>query len=204
MATKQRVYRINERDIPALITYKRMRSMTLRYDAEKGMFKVSAPFLTPTPVIDDFVMRHAEKLLRRIKKRASPYDGQYLYFLGEKVEVGELSDAQVVAYYKKNGMAYLKKRVEEFTAIMKVPVTYNVRMRNMRRTYGSNSKKTQTLTFQAKLLAYAPEIVDSVIIHELAHYFAFDHSKKFYRVVYSYCPNYDSLRKKLIHDQYQG
>ena len=47
------------------------------------------------------------------------------------------------------------------------------------------------------------EIIDSVIIHELAHHFVYDHSDNFYKVVYKYCPNYDILRKKLIKAEFE-
>ena len=204
MRTKEREYQIGELTVKTVVTYKAMRSLRMRYDAEKGILKVSCPYLTPMAVIDRFVARHAPSLIHRSKKKVGPYDGQFLYYLGKKVEVGALEEKQVVAFYKKNGLPYLKQRVEELSAVMGVRTKYAVRMRDMKRTYGSNSRKTETLTFQAKLLAYTPEIIDSVVIHELAHHFVFDHSSKFYRVVYSYCPNYDSLRKALIHDRYEG
>ncbi|MBQ7243982.1 MAG: M48 family metallopeptidase, partial [Bacilli bacterium] len=59
-------------------------------------------------------------------------------------------------------------------------------------------------TFQCRLMAFHPSIIDSVVVHELAHHYQFDHSKKFYDIVYRYCPDYDKLRKKLIHDQFEG
>ena len=79
---------------------------------------------------------------------------------------------------------------------MNVPIEYKVRVQKMKSRLGSNSKATNTLNFTLKLIHFSKEAIDSVIIHELAHYFKFDHSKEFYDVVYKYCPNYDKLNKE--------
>ena len=73
----------------------------------------------------------------------------------------------------------------------------------MKSRYGSNNKSTKTITYSLVLLHYSPEIIDSVIIHEIAHCFAYNHGDNFYKVVYKYCPNYDILRKKLIKAEFE-
>ena len=201
---RQRTYEYQGKTYPATITYKRMRSLTLRIDQEKGTLRVSVPILTPLKAIDDFVTRSLPKIVKKVSKKKDCYDGQNLYVFGELKEVGELEPREIGPFYKKVGLPYLKKRVEEFSSLMGVDKVYKVRMREMKRTFGSNSRRTLTLTFQARLIAFAPEIIDSVVVHELAHHFVFDHSRKFYDVVYRYCPNYDQLRRKLIHDQFAG
>ncbi len=67
----------------------------------------------------------------------------------------------------------------------------------MKTRWGTNSKKTHTLTFSMMLIHYDEEVIDSVIVHELAHYFYFDHSKNFYNVVRKYYPNYDEVQSRL-------
>ena len=198
-----RNYEYNGKTYEAHIAYKWMRSMTMRL-GKNGELRVSVPIGTSLRTIDDFVIKHLPKIIRKVAKKQEPYDGENLFVLGEKKAVGELEPAEITAYYKKIGLPYLKGRVAYYAEKMGVGTTYRVRMRDMKRTYGSNSRRTMTLTFQARLMAFAPEIVDSVVVHELAHHFHFDHSPKFYSVVYRYCPDYDALRRKLIHDQYAG
>ena len=75
---------------------------------------------------------------------------------------------------------------------------YQIKIRDMVSRYGVNNKNKRTITYALVLVHYAPEIIDSVIIHELTHYFVYDHSDNFYRLLYKYSPNYDMLRRKLI------
>ena len=74
---------------------------------------------------------------------------------------------------------------------------YKVRVQKMRSRFGSNSKHTKTLNFSTILLHYSLAIIDSVVVHELAHCFVYNHSKDFYNVVYKYCPNYKLVQAKL-------
>ena len=204
MKTQRRDYQLEGVTYPATITYKRMKSMTMRLDTEKGTLRVSCPTYTRLSDIDAFVCKHLPRLCKKVSKKKEPYDGRNLYVFGESKEVGELEPAEVIAYYRKVGLPYVQGRVDYYKALMGISAPYKVRMRDMRRTYGSNSRATQSLTFQCRLVAFHPSIIDSVVVHELAHHYQFDHSKKFYDIVYRYCPDYDKLRKKLIHDQFEG
>ena len=52
-------------------------------------------------------------------------------------------------------------------------------------------------------LAFAPlEVIDYVIIHELAHIAELNHSKKFWKIVEKYCPNYKTHLKWLKDNSY--
>ena len=81
--------------------------------------------------------------------------------------------------------------------------SYRITIRKMTSRYGSNSKTSKHITFATILLHYSLPIIDSVVVHELAHIEVFDHSKKFYDVVYKYCPDYDVLHKKLRKGEYK-
>lgn len=96
--------------------------------------------------------------------------------------------------------------IEEFNRyreLMNVPNIYKLSFRKMSTRLGSNSKKTKKITLSKSLISYSLEIIDSVIVHELAHYYVFNHSTSFYDIVYKYYPNYKEARKKLIKGIYQ-
>lgn len=56
---------------------------------------------------------------------------------------------------------------------------------------------TNNLMFNLKLLNASIEILDYVIIHELAHIKVKNHSDRFWREVARFCPNHKALRKEL-------
>lgn len=97
----------------------------------------------------------------------------------------------------------IKSRVEKYQKEMNIPFNYNVKITNMRSSVGKNYFTKNLLTFDHILIHYSLEIIDSVVIHELSHYFEQNHSSKFYDILLKYMPNYRKIRKKLISGERQ-
>ena len=206
-------YKVNEKEYPVQVTYKRIKNIHYRF--KDGVFMVSCSRLVSKSNIIKGLDKFAVSLLKRSEKPA-PISEDYMYLFGVKVdlqETGEISftnDKKIV--YKdrldldkklhKMFLEILKERVAYYSNVMSLP-SYKVSLKNMKTRFGSNSSYTKTLHFSYMLIHYSYEIIDSVIIHELAHILVRDHSKKFYDVVYKYCPNYKIYRKKLIRGEYQ-
>jgi predicted metal-dependent hydrolase len=51
-------------------------------------------------------------------------------------------------------------------------------------------------------MAYKPQIIDYVVVHELAHLRHMDHSQAFWRFVEEQCPQYLEIRKELRETEY--
>lgn len=69
-------------------------------------------------------------------------------------------------------------------------VTYGrITIRNQRTRWGSCSSKGN-LNFNCMLMLTPPEVVDSVIVHELCHLKEMNHSDRFYREVLRVYPDY--------------
>ena len=62
--------------------------------------------------------------------------------------------------------------------------------------WGSCSAKGN-LSFNCLLLLAPPEVLDSVVVHELCHLKEMNHSRAFYENVYRYCPEYDRCSRWL-------
>ena len=62
--------------------------------------------------------------------------------------------------------------------------------------WGSCSSK-KNLNFNWKLIFFEPKVIDSVIVHELAHLRYMNHKKEFYDFVLRFCPDYKDLHKIL-------
>lgn len=86
-------------------------------------------------------------------------------------------------------------RVEYFAKI--IGVTYgNITIRNQKTRWGSCSSKGN-LNFNYQLYYLPDELLDYVVIHELAHRRYMDHSKEFWDEVEKYCPDYRERRQQL-------
>lgn len=209
---KEFLYQVDDKEYVVAITYKRIKNIHYRFDGEK--FLVSAHRLTPMKLIKSGLDKYAKKLIVRSVKTNAETD-EYIYILGKKIELtypGYLALESELISYKDNKqlhsklrkwfLEYLTKRTEFFSEVMEAP-QYQVKLRQMKSRYGSNNKHSKAITYSLVLLHYSPEIIDSVIIHELAHCFVYNHGDNFYKVVYKYCPNYDMLRKKLIKAEFE-
>lgn len=204
---KSFIYIVDDKEYEVVMTYKRIRNIHYRFDGEK--FLVSAHRLTPMKLIKSGLDKYAKKLIKRNVKLNAIGD-DYIYIFGEKKELaypGNISIDETLLSFKdeKDFNKKLKKwflnYVSERTAYYEQEMGathYQVKVRQMKSRYGSNNRSNKTITYSLVLLHYSKDIIDSVIIHELAHHYVYDHSTSFYKIVYKYCPGYDILRKKLI------
>ena len=89
------------------------------------------------------------------------------------------------------------ERTRYYERLMGVIPPYKVKIKAMKTRFGSNSKQTHTISYASHLYTFSRDILDSLIVHELSHHFFFDHSSRFYSVVYKYYPNYKKDNVKL-------
>ena len=65
------------------------------------------------------------------------------------------------------------------------------------RTKWGGCSRRRNLSFNWRLVMAAPEVLDYIVVHELAHLAEPHHSTKFWLLVRSYCPDYDRHRRWL-------
>ena len=190
------------------IIYKRIRNIHFRFENEK--YLISCPKRTPVSMIKSGLDKYAKKLRDRSTKTQA-FGDDYIYLFGQKIPVtypgSVYLDSETKITFKdqddfikkirKYFLKYMQGRTLFYEERMKAP-HYLVKVRQMKSRYGSNNRYAKTITYSLTLIHYSLEIIDSVIVHELAHCFVYNHSDNFYRIVYNYCPRYDELRQKLI------
>lgn len=87
------------------------------------------------------------------------------------------------------------KRVRHYCEAMGVTVGY-VTVKNQKTRWGSCSAKGN-VNFNYQLAFLPDELLDYVVIHELAHRRHMNHSRAFWAEVEKYCPDYRERREQL-------
>lgn len=101
-----------------------------------------------------------------------------------------LSDAEIQKIKDK-----IADRVKYYCAVMQVTVG-RITIRNQKTRWGSCSS-AGNVNFNYQLYYLPDELLDYVVVHELAHRRHMNHSKEFWSEVAQYCPDYRARRKQL-------
>ena len=127
-------------------------------------------------------------------------DSDEVQFLREGLEkLKNTSERNVLksydAFYRHLSNTYLTQRVEKFSKLMNLDYD-SLKFRKMRSRWGSCSSK-KVITLNSELIKIKKELIDYVIVHELAHLIHMNHSKNFHAHVENYLPNAKILRREL-------
>lgn len=132
-----------------------------------------------------------EASIKKLSKN-SLNEGEFL-LLGEVKKMEDFRIKNLDLFYKKEIQKILPMRVEEFSKKMQLFPT-SISFRKNKRTWGSCNFKNG-LNFNILLMKFPIEVMDYVIVHELAHIKYKNHSKDFWDLVAVYCPNYKEIEK---------
>lgn len=104
-------------------------------------------------------------------------------------------------FYKREAIKKITERTEHWSRQMQL-FPKQLRFREQKTRWGSCSSKGG-INFNWKLIVFKPEIIDYVIIHELAHLRHMNHSAQFWDLVHSHCQEYEVRMKELRELQHQ-
>lgn len=149
-------------------------------------------------------------------------DGQFIRFMGELltlrvvdslfdgppllqgrqlfVHVADVSNQwqveQVVTqWYRHEAELLFKQRVAHYAPLLQVSPSL-VALSSARTQWGScNARGVVRLNWH--LIKLSPQLIDYVVVHELAHLVELNHSPAFWQVVASVCPDYRQCRDEL-------
>lgn len=190
-----------------------------------GSITVCAPMKMPEKDILDFVDKHAkwvQKKQKEVQSLNSEQPRQYkpgesFLFLGESYpleivrdadqkltldgsfRLTESAHAQAEAvfrsWYREQARALLSARVAFFADQFQVQVG-TIRITSARTRWGSCTSKGN-LSFSWRLILTPSDVIDYVVIHELAHTVHHNHSKRFWKLVEKWMPDYKERKKQL-------
>ncbi len=178
---------------------------------------VRVPFSYPESEIADLVVKHQkwidEKLALMKSKIIPPKtyeDGDSIVYLGKTYQINYTDDPRIVfslkdklyisnrfkslvkenlvIWYMNQGNIVIRERVIKLAKDLGFSPA-NFKMTRANKRWGSCSGRGG-LCFSWRLMMAPPEIIDSVIIHELVHLEVKDHSKRFYDRLMELLPDY--------------
>lgn len=197
----------------------RRRTLALVIDAD-GTLTVRAPLKLAHSAIQEFLAQKADWVLRtqsKLKARAAqrpshtfetgdsflwlggafpltlvPAQRPALQFDGLRFTLSQKAQVNAKAYfetwYKEQARNYLQSRLMHFAHLHHFSYR-GLRITSARTRWGSCNSKNE-LAFAWRLLMAPPEVVDYVVVHELAHTVHHNHGPKFWKLVGDILPNY--------------
>jgi predicted metal-dependent hydrolase len=176
----------------------RRRTVEIAIDA-RGALRLAAPMGCDVAFLVAFARRKRAWVTAKLAERAAAGpapaaptfdEGGWLPFLGASHPV-------VVAARRRPAVTFVDGRFEiarEAVAVGREPA--GVAVREMGRRWGSCARDGR-IGFNWRLVLLAPELVDYVVVHELAHLAEHHHGPAFWRVVEAAQPDYRERRAAL-------
>lgn len=157
----------------------RRRSISLEVKDDATLV-IRAPRFVPQAFLDELLVKKQEWILKRQAHalKRQQFRGQ-IDVRACRQKAQELIPERVAYYSNLTGISYLR-----------------VKINSAKKRWGSCSAKGN-LNFSWRLALAPLEVIDYVVIHELAHIIHRNHSKRFWALVAKLYPNYKECRKWL-------
>jgi len=148
--------------------------------------EVSASSFVSKAFIEKFILKHANHIISKLNNQ------KYYFLFGKKylnngIDVNEL--------YKQKTPMIVMPYVYKYSNLMNLhPSKVSFRFNKTR--WGSCSVK-DSIVFNYYLAKLPEDIIEYIVVHELAHIKHKNHQKEFWKLVEKYIPDYKEKRKRL-------
>lgn len=167
---------------PYVLTRKSMRNLRLRVDAADGTLHVSAPHRVPREQIDEFVVSKE----RWIDKRRA-----LLATVPPPLTRGTQADELEPILRRE-----LDWLIPYWCDRMGAPIP-TVHIKIMRSRWGSCSQRTRRISINLELALRDFDLLEYVVVHEIAHLFEANHGPGFYLIMDVHLPDWKQRRRRL-------
>lgn len=160
-------------------------------------------------ITNDFVLIFGIKYTRIIKNISNLPPGYYIddtFLIFNPIDINQPSKfqaTQLKRFLKSAAAQFIEEKTFELANKTNLqPKSVGLREQTSRWGSCSGSKH---LSFNWRLAHFHPQVIEYVIIHELAHLKHPNHSRRFWQTVIEYCPDYkkhkQTLKKYLLSDE---
>ena len=170
------------------ISYRLIRSRrkSIGMEIRDGQVIVRAPLHCSKTEIDRFVQSHRRWLEKHLISNRQAEK--------EAIKQGKLSDEEIRQLAAK-ACEVIPQRVRHYAPLVGVSVG-RITIRCQKTRWGSCSSKGN-LNFNCLLMLTPPEVIDSVVVHELCHRREMNHSEAFYAQILRVFPEYHKWNRWL-------
>lgn len=210
-----KVAELTVENVSVTVRWKRIRNSYLRVH-RSGRVELSVPARTSTAQAKSFVRERASWVKERLRKVEPPrqYVAGETHLLWGKALVlalggeetpgtlvvhaaaGKAAEQQLYARYKTEVEARVPALLDYWVPNLDVPrPTWAVRWMVSR--WGSCTKARKRISLNSELARYRPELLEYVVVHELAHLIEANHSPKYYAILDQHLPGWERLRAEL-------
>lgn len=165
-------------DLNYQVVYSARRNLGL--EIRQGRLIVRAPRGTPRSAVEDLIRKKQKWIREHLEKSRRNME--------EAAGAGKLSHEELQALAER-ACTVIPERVRYFAPLIGV-MPGRITIRNQKTRWGSCSAGGN-LNFNCLLMLAPPEVLDSVVVHELCHMKEMNHSPRFYAEVYRVFPDYD-------------
>lgn len=208
------IYKINNEEYEVIVSKKKNKNTYIRVKDDMKIY-VATNYLVSNHFIKTLLDKNEEEIKKMIDSNKKKNQRKELfYYLGSVYDIIVVPTLNDVEMDEKNiyvkSMDYLNKWLsKECLRIYqeRLNIIYNkfeesipnpnLKIRKMTSRWGVCNRKNNNITINSELIKYNMECIDYVITHELSHFVYFDHSVKFWNIVFKYFPNYKKIRKLL-------
>lgn len=207
-------YKIDDKEYNIIIEKKNNKNTYIRIKDDLSIH-VSTNYFTSKGSILLLIKKNESSIRKMLdKKRRELEKENNFYYLGKKYDIIivhtldkiDFDDNHVYVksmdslnrWYKKQMKSLFKERIDYYYDMFEENIPYPIlKIRKMKTRWGVNNRRDNSITLNSNLMRYDVRALDYVVVHELSHFVHFDHSKKFWKTVEKYYPEYKTVEKLL-------
>jgi predicted metal-dependent hydrolase len=172
-------------------TLLRSKRRTLVIRVTEGGLEVRAPLRMPAVEIERFVESKTSWIEKHMREAEAMKSARAEF----RETIDENERARLAAAYKAQARREIPARTITLAQTMGVTPA-SVKIGSARTRWGSCNAKG-ALNFSWRLILAEQDLIDYVIVHELAHLRQLNHSRAFWDIVARYVPDYKQRRARL-------
>ncbi|MGL4343258.1 MAG: YgjP-like metallopeptidase domain-containing protein [Metamycoplasmataceae bacterium] len=219
---KQTYILFDGREIEVLIFFKDIKNIYIKLN-KKNEIIVSAPKNIKNNILEKFIETHLNKFAYLKEKSQSnnfynlhenyfyffgnkiffQVTNNYFYFNDQKIKISQNNlEKTIKKIYKKYLLNYLVDTQNYFERLMEIE-RHSISILDKKSAWGTNYIEKKKINYSLYLCSFSKEIINYVIVHELAHNKIGPHSTNFWKLVQKYEPLWKLKRKALNTKNYK-